>query len=91
MFGHSNVGDNNETVDINDYSKYYYNFEENEYLHSNQFIPRIEGTELLVGIAFMNSNYVPILTSRVADDKRKFYLFDILKIWTNKATKGISL
>lgn len=70
------------------YGKYYYDpyfydekFDEDDYEDPNEFIPRIEGTELEMGIAFLCSNYFPIITSRVNNGQRKYYLFDFIKIW----------
>ena len=46
----------------------------------SKYIPRIEGTELELGITFLNFNYFPILTSRKNGRKVKYYLFDFIKI-----------
>lgn len=88
MLRHSN-NDSKEMMELCDYyPKYYWgnlnNFEEDYYDDPSEFIPRIKGTELLLGITFMNFNYIPILTSRVVENKRKYYLFDVIKIWTSK-------
>ena len=48
---------------------------------SSKFIPRIEGTELECGVALLGSNYFPIMTSRANKGKRKYYLFDFIKVW----------
>lgn len=69
------------------YSRYYgyhgdfCNEEIDDYDDPNEFIPRIKGTELEMGIAFLWFNYFPIITSRVNDGIRKCYLFDFIKIW----------
>lgn len=59
----------------------YEDYYEDYYEDPNKFIPRIEGTELECGIALLGSNYFPIMTSRVNKGKRKYYLFDFIKIW----------
>lgn len=53
---------------------------EDYYEDPSKFIPRIEGTELECGVVFLGSNYFPIMTSRVNKGKRKYYLFDFIKI-----------
>ena len=53
---------------------------ENYYEDSSKYIPRIEGTELELGITFLSFNYLPILTSRKKGRKVKYYLFDFIKI-----------
>ena len=64
---------------------------EDYYEDPNKFISRIEGTELEFGVAFLGSNYFPIMTSRVNKGKRKYYLFDFIKVWqTNNVEKIIS-
>ena len=80
----SNLQEYNDYRDY--YNKYYYddNFSsENEdfYKDPNEFVPRISGTELELGVTILNFNYFPILTSRVNGNKRKYYLFDLIKIW----------
>ena len=70
------------------YPRYYddfygYNDSENDddWVDPSQYVPRIEGTELELGITFLGLNYLPILTSRKEDRKLKYYLFDFIKIW----------
>lgn len=90
MLKYSN-NNNKEMMDLCDYypkySIYDFNdnkdFEEDYFEGSSEFIPRVEGTELELGVTFLNLNYLPILTSRVVENKRKYYLFDTLKIWTS--------
>jgi len=48
---------------------------------SNEYVLRIKGAELLLGITILNFNYFPILTYRENHNKGKFYLFDFIKIW----------
>ena len=47
----------------------------------SQYIPRVEGTELKLGITILDFNYLPILTCRNDGRKVKYYLFDFIKIW----------
>jgi len=54
---------------------------EDYYEDPSKFIPRIEGTELELGITFLSLNYLPILTSRRDGRRVKYYLFDLIKIW----------
>lgn len=53
---------------------------EDYYEDPSKFVPRIDGTELELGITFLSFNYFPILTSRKSGRKVKYYLFDFIKI-----------
>lgn len=56
------------------------NQEEEIYIDKSQYIPRIEGTELILGITILDWNYLPIITCRQDKNIRKYYLFDFIKI-----------
>ena len=66
------------------YSTPYYKLDseldKDSYNDPSVYNPKIAGTELEVGITFSRLNYLPILTSRVCGDKRRFYLFDRFQV-----------
>lgn len=76
---------------FNEDLKYHYHAEcshydeyedEDEYEYEDiEYIPRIKGTELIFSIKVFSFKYFPILTSRISDNKEKYYLFDFIKIW----------
>ena len=79
---------NDDSVEEQYHPQYYYDYYEDRFLEDedyyndpNEFTPRIEGTELEIGLAFLWSNYFPIITSRVNNGQRKYYLFDVIKVW----------
>ncbi len=64
------------------YYDYYGLYNDSDYYWEDpsKYIPRIEGTELELGITFLGLNYLPILTSRKEGRRVKYYLFDFIKI-----------